>query len=285
MQPTNVTEVMWERILAVKSGISLVKHDQAAEDDWRALELYRALAEPTDGMQIFAQIGQSMDGRVATVTEDSRDISGQDGLTHLHRLRALADAVVIGVKTALNDRPQLTVRLAQGDNPARVVIDPDGRLPNDAGLLHDKSARRIVIQACDRPRPDGVEVIEVKRERWIAAQDIADTLEALGFRKVLIEGGATTIARFLEAGLLDRLHIAVAPLLIGSGPQGLSTSCAIPSLADALRPETHVYNLGSDILFDCVLDGESLAAPQAEPTENTIHSHSCMRRKIGATIA
>ena len=96
----------------------------------------------------------SLDGRIATQSGDAKDVSGPDGLAHLHRMRALCDAVVIGVNTALHDNPRLTVRLAHGRNPARVVIDPRGRLPNDAGLLRDESARRIVIQAVDLPRPE-----------------------------------------------------------------------------------------------------------------------------------
>ncbi|MGD1886152.1 MAG: RibD family protein [Cohaesibacteraceae bacterium] len=261
-------------MLAVKSGKSRLKCVDCLPEERGALELYGALAEPSNSMQIFAQIGQSIDGRVATVSEDSRDVSGRDGLAHLHRLRALADAVVIGVKTAVQDSPQLTVRLAQGDNPARVVIAPRGRLPNDARLLHDERARRIVIQACDVSRPAGVEVVRLERGRWFAAQDVAAALADLGFRKVLVEGGGITIAQFLEAGLLDRLHIAIAPLLIGSGPQGLSTTSPVPSLAQALRPETHVYNLGSDILFDCVLAGGGQAAAHWADTADPIRAYA-----------
>jgi riboflavin-specific deaminase-like protein len=262
----------WRRILAVKSGKAELRCGRWMPEERQVLELYGALARPTQKPMIFAQIGQSIDGRVATVTDDSRDISGQDGLVHLHRLRALADAVVIGVKTALQDRPQLTVRLAQGDNPARVVIDPNGRLPNDSGLLLDESARRIVVQACDTPRPAGVEIIRISRgqEGWIDVQDIANALIDCGFRKILVEGGGITIAQFLEAGLLDRLHVTIAPLLIGSGPQGLSTTSSIPSLAQAMRPETHVYNLGSDVLFDCVLADSGEAAALKIPADSTV---------------
>ena len=252
MQRTRVTQAVWERILKVKSGTACLCCGDWSQGERDALDLYGALAAPTKEPQFFAQIGQSLDGRVATQSGDAQDISGEDGLAHLHRLRALADAVVIGVKTALHDSPQLTVRLATGDNPARVVIDPSGRLPNTAHLLQDDSVRRIVIQACDVPRPEGVEVIQLQRDQWIAATDIAEALRELGFRKVLVEGGAITIAQFLEAGLLDRLHVAVAPLLIGSGPQGLTTS-PVSSLAHAMRPETMTYHLGSDVLFDCVL--------------------------------
>ena len=133
-----------------------------------------------------------------------------------------------------------------------MVIDPDGRLPNDAGLLKDDSTRRIIIQSCDMVRPEGVEVIRLPRDGWISAQDIVDAMTGLGFRKVLVEGGGITIAQFLEAGLLNRLHVSIAPLLIGSGPQGLSMA-PITSLAQAMRPETQTYNLGSDVVFDCLL--------------------------------
>lgn len=218
----------------------------------RALAIYGPLADGTAECLVFAQIGQSLDGRIATEAGDAKNISGPDGLAHLHRLRALADAVVIGVKTALHDDPQLTVRLTDGDSPARVVIDPDGRLPNSARLLHDGTVRRIVIQAVDRPRPDGVETITLARSDWISPVDILASLKALGFRRIMIEGGGVTIAQFLEAGLLDRLHVTIAPLLIGSGPQSLSTS-PVGTLAAARRPDTKVYNLGSDILFDCAL--------------------------------
>ena len=77
---------------------------------------------------VVGQIGQSLDGRIATESGHSKYINGPAGLTHLHRLRALVDAVVIGVGTAIADDPQLTVRRVSGQQPARVVIDPKGRL-------------------------------------------------------------------------------------------------------------------------------------------------------------
>lgn len=252
MQHVDVTQRLWSRILAVKSG-----HASLGDTDWtpgehQSLALYGPLAAPGDQPLVFAQIGQSLDGRIATESGDAQDVSGADGLAHLHRLRALADAVVIGVKTALHDDPQLTVRLADGDSPARVVIDPDGRLPNGAQLLNDASVRRIVIQAVDKLRPEGVETITLDRSDWICPQAILSALSAQGFKRILIEGGGITIAQFLEAGLLDRLHIAVAPLLIGSGPQSLTTA-PIGTLAAARRPRVETYNLGSDTLFDCAL--------------------------------
>jgi len=137
MQAVSITPKVWDRILAVRSGTECLCCGTWTDSEQRCLDLYGTLALPPLGknFNVIAQIGQSLDGRIATVSGDAQDISGEDGLAHLHRLRALADAVVIGVKTALHDNPRLTVRLAEGRNPARVVIDPDGRLPNDIGLL------------------------------------------------------------------------------------------------------------------------------------------------------
>ena len=85
-----------------------------------------------DELMVVGQIGQSLDGRIATESGHSKYINGPAGLTHLHRLRALVDAVVIGVGTAIADDPQLTVRRVAGQQPARVVIDPNGRLGSKA---------------------------------------------------------------------------------------------------------------------------------------------------------
>lgn len=253
MQRAEVSEDVWESLLAVAGGRRAARRRGWSEAERAAWALYAPLASG-DGPQIFAQVGQSLDGRIATTSGDATAISGPDGLRHLHRCRALADAVVVGVRTALSDDPRLTVRLVPGPSPARVVIDPRGRMPDTARPLADDGARRIVVQACDRPRTKGIEVIRLPlgEDGAIRPCAIAAALADLGLRRVLIEGGGVTIGRFLDAGLLFRLHVAVAPLIIGAGPAGLRTS-PVACLADALRPETHVYGLDSDVVFDCAL--------------------------------
>lgn len=255
MQYVDVTSRAWDRILAVREGRGCLCRNDWSSGEEQALALYGPLAQPLTEKQVIAQIGQSLDGRIATVSGDSRDISGKDGLAHLHRLRSLCDAVVIGVQTALHDNPRLTVRLTPGKSPVRVVIDPNGRMPNDMALIKDQSARCIVIQSVDVARPPGVEVIKLPRSDCISPTEILAALHERGLHRILMEGGTATIAKFLEARVLTRLHIAIAPLLIGAGPQGLTTS-PVPSLADALRPKTEVYHLGSDVVFDCILDRE-----------------------------
>src|SRR5436190_3423572 len=116
-----------------------------------------------DHLVVVGQIGQSIDGRIATVTGHSKYINGPAGLAHLHRLRALVDAVLVGIGTAVADDPQLTVRRCEGPSPARIVLDPRGRLRPDARVLTDDDVRRIVITA-EGVRPNlgaGVEIVEV----------------------------------------------------------------------------------------------------------------------------
>ena len=120
-------------------------------------ELFGPLrAGAVDDLVVVGQIGQSIDGRIATESGHSKYINGPAGLDHLHRLRALVDAVVIGVGTALADDPRLTVRRFAGPQPARVVIDPNGRLPAP-GFAGD-GVRRLLITAPERAarrRPGG----------------------------------------------------------------------------------------------------------------------------------
>lgn len=202
---------------------------------------------------VIAQIGQSLDGRIATTRGHSHYINGASAITHLHRLRALVDAVVVGVGTALADDPQLTVRRVNGPNPARVVIDPSGRLPPTARCL-DGGVRRIVINSTGHSLASDVETIRLPATSGrFAPSDIVRALADLGLHRILIEGGGMTISQFLGAGCLDRLHVLVAPMIIGSGPAGIQLA-EIARLDEAVRPSVTVTTFDEgDVLFDCDL--------------------------------
>jgi riboflavin-specific deaminase-like protein len=220
----------------------------------------------TDDLVVVGQIGQSLDGRVATASGHSHYINGPDGLAHLHRLRALVDAVVIGVGTALADDPQLTVRRVTGPQPARVVIDPGGRLPAGARLFARDGVRRLVIAGAGTysPLPSDIEIISLPRKNGlIAPADILRALAERGFRRVLIEGGASTVSGFLAAGCLDRLHVIVAPIILGSGRAGIELP-VIERADQALRAPARVHKLGDDVLFDCDLSAQRVVVGQAK---------------------
>jgi riboflavin-specific deaminase-like protein len=261
MHAIDVTAKVWDRLKSVRSGTACTCCGTFTASERAALQMYGPIARRDLGPVTIAQIGQSLDGRVATASGDARDVSGPDGLAHLHRLRALVDGVVIGVKTALHDNPRLTVRLCSGHNPARIVIDPKGRLPNDAPVLRACGARRIIVQGVDCERPAGVEVLRLNTlSGRLDPAAILDGLHGMGLDTLLIEGGGLTITGFLEAGLLDRLQVSIAPLIIGAGPLGLTTMAPVQTLSQAMRPETRVFGLGSDIVFDCAFGAMAVNA-------------------------
>ncbi|HEY0182298.1 MAG TPA: RibD family protein [Rhodopila sp.] len=214
----------------------------------------------TDRPYVVAQLGQSLDGRIATVSGDSRWINGDDALDHLHALRAAVDAVVVGVGTVVADDPQLTVRRVYGTHPVRVVIDPSGRAPQHARCFAADGTARYAILAGDTVaggntvRSDGVQQIILPRAgEQICPREIVSRLFALGMRRILVEGGADTISRFINAGAVYRLHVLVAPIILGSGRPGLELA-PITFVAQAMRPAAamHVFPDG-DVLFDCDL--------------------------------
>ncbi len=207
---------------------------------------------------VIGQMGQSLDARIATQAGHSHYINGPAAILHLHRLRALVDAVVIGVGTAIADNPQLTVRHVTGPQPARVVIDPKGRLPATARCLEPGGARCIVVgEEPGAAARAGVEHVRLAPGTdGLAPRDIIGALRDRGLKRILIEGGGQTVSRFLEARALDRLHVMVSAMVIGAGPVGLSFG-AIADLKDALRPKVAAYALpDGDTLFDCAFEGE-----------------------------
>jgi riboflavin-specific deaminase-like protein len=206
-------------------------------------------------MVVVGQIGQTMDGRIATVTGHSKYVNGQTGLAHLHQLRALVDAVVIGVGTALADNPRLTVREVRGKSPARIVIDPRARLSSQHLVWQDDGVQKIwvIAEGITVTSPPQVELISLPATNGaIDPNLILTSLYARGLKRVLIEGGAETISRFMTAKCLDRLHLIVAPIVMGSG----RLSFNLPPIehmdqAERLKVQTHI--LGNDVVFDCDL--------------------------------
>jgi diaminohydroxyphosphoribosylaminopyrimidine deaminase / 5-amino-6-(5-phosphoribosylamino)uracil reductase len=234
----------------------------AVSPDARALlELYLPLQLQTD--LVVAQWGQSLDGRIATEGGRSHYITGPEDIRRLHRLRALVDAVIVGSRTVTLDDPRLTVRLVEGHNPLRVVLDPEGRLDNQRHVFSDGAARTLVVRraraAADPPTmTDGALLMPVRATGGFDPRLLIDVLRQYGYRRLLVEGGGITVSRFLQAGVVDRLHVTVAPMLLGSGRPGLTLE-PIESLELAMRPACRHFRLGDDMLFD--LDLRSQSAP------------------------
>ena len=218
--------------------------------------LYQPLAAAlAPGGFVVAQLGQSLDGRIATEDGHSHYINGPASLDHLHRLRALVDAVIVGAGTVAHDDPQLTTRRVPGPNPVRVVIDPALRLDRSARVF-DRAAPTLTVTAAggvrDRALPAEAMVPVEAVAGCLPPSQILAALAARGLRSFLIEGGAATVSAFIAAQVVDRLHVMVAPLILGSGRPGLQLP-RVARVDEGLRPRVRVHRLGDDVLFDCCL--------------------------------
>jgi len=190
------------------------------------------------------KLAVSLDGRIATKTGDSRWISSEVSRTEAHRLRRKFMCVLVGVQTVLSDDPLLTVRYVVGPNPVPVILDRRGRFPPTARLL-DAHPSPIVVtttapadveqELCSRGAhvwrlSDGAGRIDLPR--------LLAHLTENGIDSVLIEGGGETAAAFLNAGLVDKVSLFIAPLLIGGrGAVPAFGGAGAERVADALRLE------------------------------------------------
>lgn len=213
-----------------------VERDAAARLDAYA----PLLARP----HVVAHLAQTLDGRIAP--EDGRPIAitGPENLDHVHRLRALFDAIIVGASTAELDDPRLTARRVPGPHPTRVVLDPRRRLPTSLRVFSDGEAPTVLVCSAERAR-DGdrhgrAEVVGAPaRDGRLDLRAVFGTLAARGLRSALVEGGGITVSRCLAAGVIDRLQIAVAPHRLGPGRPGV----VVPRGA-------HLMRQGDDVLYD-----------------------------------
>jgi len=205
---------------------------------------------------------QTLDGRIATRSGDSKWISGAEERRVAHAMRAACDAVLVGANTVLADDPQLTVRMVPGASPVRVVLDSTLRTPAGARVFGPDAA--TVVLTSERSHPDRRAAL---RERGVQVQVVGSSpdgvdleeglarLRRLGVRSLLVEGGGRVITSMLRGRLADRVVVAVAPILLGTGTEAVG-DLGTRLVANGLRLGNRtVHQAGTDLLVAGDLEG------------------------------
>jgi diaminohydroxyphosphoribosylaminopyrimidine deaminase/5-amino-6-(5-phosphoribosylamino)uracil reductase len=207
----------------------------------------------------------SLDGHTATTGGDSRWISSATSRALVHRWRADADAIAVGIGTALADDPLLTARdveptegAGEVRQPARVVFDSTARLPLESKLIDTVSESPVIVvtgqgaeaERLDALRGAGAEVIAADGDGARQVTAALGELGARGITSLLLEGGAGLAGSFLSAGELDELRVFIAPVLLGRGrPLIAGQDAAAETIAAAQRPlATEFERSGEDLL-------------------------------------
>ena len=226
------------------------------------IDLYLPVCSATSASAMtVGHLGQSLDGFIATHAGDSQFVTGRENILHLHRMRALCDAIIVGAGTVAADDPQLTTRHVPGPSPLRVIFDPTRGLGEHYRVFSDAAAETWYVCARSLTSPGeshfgraSLVAIDDDQDQGTGV-DVADLprlLRQRGCARIFVEGGGVTVSTFLEAGLLDRLQIAIAPLIIGDGRPAIRLEPRA-ALRDCQRPRYRVFRMGGDVLFDCDL--------------------------------
>jgi GTP cyclohydrolase II len=245
------------------------KRDRLGHHDPVGNRLHQATPAPTDVSQIVGRIryktdrpyvilkyAQTMDGRIATSSGDSKWISCEAERRVSHGVRAHCDAILVGAGTVLRDDPQLTVRLVPGASPIRVILDTTLRIPSSASVFSE-DAPTIVLTG---PRSDESRR-RLLKQRGVRVQDVPledgqvhlpsalRVLREIGIRSVVVEGGARVITSFLMTRYVDRLVVSIAPKLLGRGTDAVG-DLGVDLVRNGIELDSRtVHVIGDDVLI------------------------------------
>jgi diaminohydroxyphosphoribosylaminopyrimidine deaminase/5-amino-6-(5-phosphoribosylamino)uracil reductase len=231
-----------------------------AEREGRELIAGFACRVGTGRPLVTIKMASSLDGRAAAADGSSRWITGPTARRDVHRLRAWADAVMVGTGTVLADDPALTVRLRgyEGRGPLRVVLDSSARTPLDAAVLSD-AAPTLICTTAKAPE-DAVEALRARgatverfgaRDGRVDVAAVLDHLGRVGLCDVLVEGGPTVAGELVDRALVDRYVFYLAPKLLGQVGVGTLSGVVVPNIADARELTIdRVRRVGADVKIE-----------------------------------
>ncbi len=199
---------------------------------------------------VIAQIGQSIDGRIALNNGNSHYINNPKSIIYLHCLRSISDAIIVGANTIKKDDPLLTTRKIKGTNPKRIIIDGSLSLNNKYKIFNDGNENIIFTKSNKNIKLNNSTIIRLKEKNF--TKNFIAQIKKLKYKKILVEGGSKTISELINNKYIDILQFMIAPILIGSGINSLNLK-EISNLNKAIRPKHNFNKLENEIIVNLFL--------------------------------
>ena len=200
---------------------------------------------------VIAQIGQSIDGRIALNNGNSHYINNPKSIIYLHCLRSISDAIIVGSNTIKKDNPLLTTRKIKGTNPKRIIIDGSLSLNNKYKIFNDGNENIIFTKSNKNIRLNNSIIIRLKEKNF--TKNLITQIKKLKYKNILVEGGSKTISELINNKYIDILQFMIAPILIGSGINSLNLK-EISNLNKAIRPKHNFNELENEIIVNLFLN-------------------------------
>ena len=200
---------------------------------------------------VIAQIGQSIDGRIALNNGNSHYINNPKSIIYLHCLRSISDAIIVGSNTIKKDDPLLTTRKIKGTNPKRIIIDGSLSLNNKYKIFNDGNENIIFTKSNKNIRLNNSTIIRLKEKNF--TKNLITQIKKLKYKNILVEGGSKTISELINNKYIDILQFMIAPILIGSGINSLNLK-EISNLNKAIRPKHNFNGLENEIIVNLFLN-------------------------------
>ena len=200
---------------------------------------------------VIAQIGQSIDGRIALNNGNSHYINNPKSIIYLHCLRSISDAIIVGSNTIKKDDPLLTTRKIKGTNPKRIIIDGSLSLNNKYKIFNDGNENIIFTKSNKNIRLNNSTIIRLKEKNF--TKNLITQIKKLKYKNILVEGGSKTISELINNKYIDILQFMIAPILIGSGINSLNLK-EISNLNKAIRPKSNFKELENEIIVNLFLN-------------------------------
>ena len=200
---------------------------------------------------VIAQIGQSIDGRIALKNGNSHYINNPKSIIYLHCLRSISDAIIVGSNTIKKDNPLLTTRKIKGTNPKRIIIDGSLSLNNKYKIFNDGNENIIFTKSSKIVKLNNSTIIRLKEKNF--TKNLITQIKKLKYKNILVEGGSKTISELIDNKYIDILQFMIAPILIGSGINSLNLK-EISNLEKAIRPKYNFNVLENEIIVNLFLN-------------------------------